>query len=257
MTRRFPRFPVCLALTVSLLALGSGHPPARAQEPPGPRVLRGHSGAVAALAFAPDGQTLASGGFDKTIRLWDPATGQVRRVLQGSRAEVLALAYAPDGSVLVSSGDPAGPARRPLNLNAGRVDLIGSNVGRVHPFWGDATGTVRVWDPASGAEQSAERHEAVGVLANNRFLDLDFGPGGKMVVLGGEEGSVSIWDLAAQRVQLTLPGHSLPVQSVAFAPDGQTVASASWDRTVTLWNVAEARQERVLIGHQNMVTRVR
>jgi WD40 repeat protein len=61
------------------------------------RVLRGHKGRVCALAYAPDGRTLASGGNDRRVRLWDAATGSERLALQGHPACVYALAFSPDG----------------------------------------------------------------------------------------------------------------------------------------------------------------
>src|SRR5205823_5558869 len=65
--------------------------------------LVGNESAVTALAFAPDGKTLA-GGVDKAIRLWDPVTGQLLKALGGHRDWVYALAFSPDGTTLASGG---------------------------------------------------------------------------------------------------------------------------------------------------------
>src|SRR5215469_10417407 len=65
----------------------------------------GHRGAVSAVAYAPDGTTLASGGVDGTVRIWDARTGQLQRVLTGHTGAVRAVAYAPDGTTLATSGD--------------------------------------------------------------------------------------------------------------------------------------------------------
>ena len=73
-------------------------------EPPAGKTLKGHTDAVYALAFAPDGSFLVTGSFDTTVRLWDPKTGQQQKVLSGHTTGVAALALSADGSQLASAG---------------------------------------------------------------------------------------------------------------------------------------------------------
>ena len=97
------------------------------------RVLAGHTGRVVAVAVAPDGSWLASGGWDKTVRIWDVATGQERATLTGHTGIVIAVAVAPDGSWLASGGwdktvriwDVAtGQERATLTGHTGRVEVL-------------------------------------------------------------------------------------------------------------------------------------
>src|SRR5436853_17415 len=80
-----------------LLLLSSG--PSRAAEP---LTLKGHKGWVGGLAFGPDGKTLATASADGTVKLWDPAGGDLRDSLDLRAGEVRSLAFAPDGRTLAA-----------------------------------------------------------------------------------------------------------------------------------------------------------
>lgn len=180
--------------------------------------LSGHHNWIAMLAFSPDAKTLASGSHDKTIRLWDVATGAQRLVIDRP-TDVLGykLLFSPDSKTLAA-------------------------------VWGDST--IHLWNTATGKELHArESHEGeIGTIA--------FSPDGRWVATGSfYDQTMRIWELRNGRQQHVIR-HPACVQSVAFLPDSKSVISGGGDSFLRLWDVASGRELRrfEVEGRQQVLT---
>src|SRR5262249_26128120 len=150
--------------------------------------LRGHAREINAVAFSPDGKTLASVAWDQTLRLWDMPAGKERAVLTLAPPG-LALAFSPDGKALATGETGIGIRK------GGRPQ---------------ATSVATLWDPATGQKRSTFRLPS-GVDA------LAFSPDGKTLAAGCR-GGIRLLDSATGQGQAMLNGRSWTTYAVAFSP---------------------------------------
>jgi WD40 repeat protein len=215
------------------------------------RVLTAHTAAVHALAIAPDGSWLASGGSDRMVRIWDPTTGQVLHSLTDHTGGVLAMAVAPDGSWLASAGhdgtiriwDPiTGQISHTLT---GHTSTVRSLAIAPDGSWlasGGSDQVVRIWDPTTGQVLHSLTDHTGDVLI------LAVAPDGSWLASAGHDGTIRIWDPITGQISQTLTGHTSTVRSLAVAPDGSWLASGGNGPTARIWN-AKTGETRHILSH--------
>src|SRR6266581_2980073 len=201
--------------------------------------IKGHTDRVLGLAFAPDGSTLASGSWDRTVKLWEVASGRLLQTLSGHRDKVHCVAWSPDGRTVASgSVDKTiwlydvvqGHSQVALRGHSAAVYSLAFTSDSASLLSGGEDGTLRVWDVASRQCVRVMQGYAIGIY------EIDWSPDGMRLVSGGTDTLVTIWDVTTGAASKVLRGHNWIVYGVAWSPDGRFVASCELHTLIRLWD---------------------
>ena len=172
------------------------------------------------VAFTPDSEMLISGSKDKTIFFWDVKTGGKRgQPIKEFASEIMAIAVSPDeySSIFVI---------------------------------GDGEGRIQSWNWNS--RRKIKSFIAQGSSNRSPINSLAFSPDGKILVSGGDDNSIKLWDVDSGK-DLNSGKHSARVRTVAFSPDGKLIASGDDSGIIKIWDV-KTMENVVLPTHDNAVT---
>ncbi len=221
------------------------------------RPLVGHSGAVTAVAFSPNGHHAATGGGDGTVRLWNTASTEPLTAFANGGG-VNAVAFNADGSILATGG--ADGVVRLWDTNTSRlmgtlighaaVDSMAFNQDGKIIASGNADGTTSIWDTGT--------RRLLTTLAGHKghVHSVAFSPTGRTLATAGQDYTVRLWDPITYQTKAILHGHTGEVYTTAFSPDGKTLATGSADGKVYLRDTDTSQIIATLAGHTRTVQAV-
>ncbi len=221
------------------------------------RLLKGHRGAVLALAMSGDGRTMVSS--DRTqdrsyIKIWDLSSGQLQRTLPGHRKAIHALTLSTDGQFLASGSHKiklwhlySGEPLRTLFGHRQQVSALATTPDTQTIISGSRDMTVKLWNRHTGKLQ----HTLKGHQGSVRSLAVS--PDGQWLVSGSEDHTLRLWDLATGKVRHSLDAHQDTVYALAISPDGQHLVSGGADATVRIWNFSTGELLQTLTGHTTAI----
>ncbi|MBT2408667.1 MULTISPECIES: TIR domain-containing protein [unclassified Streptomyces] len=180
-------------------------------------ILRGHTDRISSVAWQRSGGLIATGSYDRTVRLWDAGTGRLVSVLEGHLDCVTSLAFDRSGERLVS---------------------------------GSWDGTARIWDLASLTEAATLTGHGGWVSS------VTWSPSEQYIATGSQDNTGRIWRVATAETVCVLKGHTEWVRSVEWHPDERTVLTGSYDHTAALWSVPSGKRLATLTGHDGPVPAV-
>jgi WD40 repeat protein/uncharacterized caspase-like protein/energy-coupling factor transporter ATP-binding protein EcfA2 len=178
------------------------------------KTFTGHADRVTSLSFSPDNQILASGSADKTLKLWRLADGKLLKTLTGHSDEVTSINFSPDGQTIVS---------------------------------GSFDQTVKIWRRDGTLVKNFTGHGLA-------IASVIFSPNGQMIASASWDNTIKLWNPTTGKLIHTLTGHTDGVTSLSFTSDGQILASGSADQTIKVWNVTTGELLKTLSGYPHPIT---
>ncbi|HIL69070.1 MAG TPA: hypothetical protein EYG38_04380 [Verrucomicrobia bacterium] len=167
---------------------------------------QGHSDILYDAVFSPDGQLIATAGYDRKIVLWQVESGKQVRIIKGHNGAVFDLDFSPDGRVLASAG---------------------------------ADATIKLWNVSTG-----ERLDTLHQPQKEQYA-VAFDPDGSFLIAGGADNRIRMWEFLSRETPKINPmiharfAHEGAIVHLKISSDGSRLISSADDRTVSIWKLPE------------------
>jgi len=226
------------------------------------QVWQAHSANAFALAFSPDGGTLASASWDGSVKLWELESGRCLQTLVGHTERVQALAWSPDGRTLASGSfdhtirlwdGHEGSSRVVLQGHSADVYSVGWSPDGSRLASSGWDSAIRLWDPTSG---SCIQIIGDSDSADTPFYGVAWSPDGQLLACGTYLRGLQVWDVTARCRRWVGEAHATWIRRLAWSPDGTRVVGGGDDGHVYLWDASDGTQLLRLVGHHGAVTSV-
>jgi eukaryotic-like serine/threonine-protein kinase len=216
-----------------------------------------HTEAVQSLSWSPDGKYIASAGQDRTVQVWEAATGRVFSVYREHRREIWIVAWSPNGKYIASAGSDElvkiwdATTNLDISIHAEHVKTVRalswSPQSTALASAGD-DGEVRIWDIQKGCVLvTYSEHEG-------SVLSLSWSPDNRYIASGGNDYTARIWHAQSGRYQALFRGHTDRITSVAWSPNSDYLASASDDGTIRIWQLTTGTTVRLFENHLQTIS---
>jgi WD40 repeat protein/mono/diheme cytochrome c family protein len=194
------------------------------------KAYAGHTDACYALALSPDGQMLATGGYDQKIRLWNAAKGTEIKVLTGHNGSVNGLAFRSDGKVLASASSdrtvklwamPDGARLDTLSQPLKEQNAVVFSADGKQLFGVGMDSRIRVWQISATAKEGSNSISTSRFAHEGGILGLTLSRDGSLLASSASDRSMKIWDAASLTEKNVLEQQSDWTPALAFAENGQ------------------------------------
>jgi WD40 repeat protein len=220
-----------------------------------PPTLVAHDDVVFCVALSPNGELVASGGWDHIVWIWDSHTMKQLRALEGHTGTIVSVAFSPDGKWLASTSEDQ--TTKLWDVEKGRLALTiprhGSIVEKAAFVGSHAHGqllavsagnTVQRWD----LDSIGERNELITLRANDRPITMiGFSPHRHLVLASSVDHTVRAWGVDTRSIRHVFTGHDANVATLRISPDDLHFASASRDGAIRIWDL-DADASQILRG---------
>ncbi len=225
----------------------------------------GHSSRVTAVAWSRNGASLVSASFDKTVRVWNAANGDMTQTYRGHSDRVQAVGWSLDGRLVASAGNDrtvhvwnaaTGALQRIYSGHSDAVLGLAWSPDGMRIASASADKTVQVWEMATGRNIFSYRGHTDAVCA------VVWSPDGKRLATGGNDKVVQAWELNkdtkgnfftsllfSNRGSFAYRGHRGRINAIAWSPDGRRIASVGSDKSLQIWDASSGKLTFVYRHH--------